>query len=48
VTELRRGGLVYNTQLEVRNEKRTEVRETAGKHHSWNLGVDGRIILNKP
>jgi hypothetical protein len=29
-------------------KKMTEVRETAGKHHSWNLGVDGRIILNKP
>jgi hypothetical protein len=47
VRELRRGGLVYITQLEVRNEKWTDVRETAEKHHPWTLGVDGRIIVNK-
>jgi hypothetical protein len=47
-TELRCAGLVYITHLEVSNEKKTEVREVAGKLHSWNLDLDGRTILNKP
>jgi len=47
-TELRCAGFVYITHLEMSNEKKTDVREAAGKLHSWNLDVAGRTILNKP